>query len=125
MWSYGQWQTFYHQNPQLSHMHNHSHHWDYSRHMRRAGFFRGPSRILWFTLGAVSVAWYMKGKERRAEWDRMMGDRQEMWNKRVHDVGQRAESTATQVADTSIESAIASLESLRAKLEERRKNSGQ
>ncbi|KAG8982159.1 hypothetical protein FRC05_000301 [Tulasnella sp. 425] len=90
----------------------------------RRGFSRGPSRILWFTLGAVSVAWYMKGKERRAEWDQMMTERQQMWHRRMHEVGQRAETTATQAADSSLESAIASLESLKAKLEERRNNSG-
>ncbi|KAG9016046.1 hypothetical protein FRB90_003709 [Tulasnella sp. 427] len=124
MWTHGQWQTFYHQSAQPLHAHSHSHHWDYSRHMRRGGFFRGPSRILWFTLGAVSVAWYMKGKERHAEWDRMMGERQELWNRRIQEVGQRAETTATQAADNSIDSAIASLESLRAKLEERKRNAG-
>ena len=51
-------------------MHPHFYqHWTHHWHAHRM-FHRGPSRILWFIIGGVTTAWWMKGHDVRCHRNR-------------------------------------------------------
>ncbi|KAF9054365.1 hypothetical protein BJ165DRAFT_1438287 [Panaeolus papilionaceus] len=40
-------------------------HW---HHFRHPFMYRGPSRLLWFAIGAVTASWFIKRKDERRVW---------------------------------------------------------
>lgn len=67
----------------------HLHRYDFHHYMRRAR--RGPSRLLWFAVGAVTVTWWMKARAAKVEdWDSHFAERQLEWRKRMEGAKEHA-----------------------------------
>lgn len=136
-WTHGHWQNYgqFTSEPARTAAQYHSHHYDWSRAMRHGYFRRGPSRLLWFAIGAVSATWWMKARGQHGEWEKMIEDRQEIWRRKMLELGRKSETTvsadgnsdhdqrmgtdtdplqATEVTDASIDSALATLDTLKA-----------
>ncbi|KAG8930007.1 hypothetical protein FRC03_003533 [Tulasnella sp. 419] len=96
----------------------------YLHHMRR----RGPSRILWFMMGGLSVAWWMKAKDAKnsayVNWNEEEWERRRLgWAERRKDWEAKkasAEASGMSVAESTVDTAINALNDIKTKLAKRR-----